>query len=89
MLGLSLGFSLQTFEGNVVGVIIIKVTGCILTLTDGLPSGLSLGTLIRIWEGILLGIEEEGNLGTPLSCRVGTDLVLHLDSSFATQWELY
>ena len=48
MLGLSLGFSIQTFERNVVGVIIIKVTGCILTLTDGLPSGLSLGTLIRM-----------------------------------------
>ena len=71
MLGLSLVFSLQKSEGNVVCVILCKGLGCTLIETDGLSLGWSIGKLIGIWQGFLVGIASGGKVVTPLDFWVG------------------
>ena len=53
-----IGFSLGLSEVHIVGVILGKVLICTLTENYGLPLGLSLGLILRIWEVFLFGITE-------------------------------
>ena len=68
---LSLNFSPGTSEINEVGVIFRKGLGYTIIETDGLPLGWSLGPLLGMWEGLLLGIAAGRQWCTPLGWWVG------------------
>ena len=83
-----ISFLLGTSEGNVVGVILGKWMKCTVMATDGIPLGWSLGPLIGMWEGFLLGIPARARYVLHLVVEQENALVLRLAWSFATQWEL-
>ena len=60
ILGLSLDFSPETSEGNLVGVILVKGIGCTLIETDVMTLGLSIGSLLDMRECSLLVIPAGG-----------------------------